>query len=234
MIRPVRPLALATLFCSALALPAAAAPGAAAQRPKGEDEETLYALGALLGRRLSTFHLGDKELELIKKGLVDAAKGKKLALDEDDLEEWGPKVDAAMARRANPAIEEEKRRGAAFAEAAAKEPGAIKRPSGVVLRTLKSGEGPSPSATDKVKVHYEGKLLDGTVFDSSRKRGAPAEFRLKDVIPCWTEGVPLMKVGETARLICPAATAYGPQGRPPKIPGGASLVFEIELLELVK
>jgi FKBP-type peptidyl-prolyl cis-trans isomerase FkpA len=81
-----------------------------------------------------------------------------------------------------------------------------------------------------VRVHYEGALTDGTVFDSSMKRGQPIEFPLKGVIPCWTEGVQRMKVGERAKLVCPSEIAYGDQGRPPAIPGGATLVFEVELL----
>ena len=117
-----------------------------------------------------------------------------------------------------------------FLEKAAGEPGAVKTPSGLVIRTLQPGQGESPSATDSVRVHYVGTLADGTEFDSSVRRGQPAEFRLDQVIPCWTEGVQRMRVGEKARLVCPAGIAYGAQGRPPVIPGGATLVFEVELL----
>jgi FKBP-type peptidyl-prolyl cis-trans isomerase FkpA len=83
-------------------------------------------------------------------------------------------------------------------------------------------------------VHYEGKLTDGTIFDSSVQRGEPASFPLNGVIPCWTEGMQKLKVGGKAKLVCPSAIAYGDQGRPPKIPGGATLVFEVELLEIMK
>jgi len=115
---------------------------------------------------------------------------------------------------------------------AAKEPGASKLPSGIVYKTLTPGDGPSPAATDKVKVNYEGRLTNGTVFDSSYKRGQPAEFGLNQVIKCWTEGVQKMKVGEKARLVCPSDIAYGDHGHPPTIPGGATLVFDIELLAI--
>ena len=118
----------------------------------------------------------------------------------------------------------------AFLDSAAREPGAVKMPSGLVFRTLTPGQGESPSATDTVRVHYVGTLVDGSEFDSSVRRGQPAEFRLDQVIPCWTEGVQRMRVGEKARLVCPAEIAYGAQGRPPVIPGGATLVFEVELL----
>lgn len=118
----------------------------------------------------------------------------------------------------------------AFLEDAAREAGAVKTPSGLVFRTLTPGQGEGPSATDSVRVHYVGTLVDGSEFDSSVRRGQPAEFRLDQVIPCWTEGVQRMKVGEKARLVCPAEIAYGAQGRPPVIAGGATLVFEVELL----
>jgi FKBP-type peptidyl-prolyl cis-trans isomerase FkpA len=98
-----------------------------------------------------------------------------------------------------------------------------------VYRELTPGSGPSPKATDKVKVNYKGTLVNGTEFDSSYKRGQPAEFPLNGVIPCWTEGVQKMKVGGKSQLVCPSEIAYGDQGRP-SIPGGATLIFEIELL----
>jgi FKBP-type peptidyl-prolyl cis-trans isomerase len=114
----------------------------------------------------------------------------------------------------------------------AKEKGAQTTPSGMVFIPMKEGTGASPKATDKVKVNYEGKLTSGSVFDSSYKRGQPAEFPLNQVIPCWTEGVQKLKVGGKARLVCPPDIAYGAQGRPPVIPGNATLVFEVELLEI--
>jgi len=117
-----------------------------------------------------------------------------------------------------------------YLEKAAAEPGAQKTASGLVYRELQSGTGPSPSATDTVRVHYRGTLTDGKEFDSSYKRNEPAEFPLNRVIPCWTEGVQKMKVGGKAKLTCPANLAYGDAGAPPDIPGGATLVFEIELL----
>jgi FKBP-type peptidyl-prolyl cis-trans isomerase len=116
---------------------------------------------------------------------------------------------------------------------AAKEPGAKAFPSGLVYKEIKAGTGASPKPEDTVKVHYTGTFPDGKVFDSSVQRGQPAEFPLRGVIPCWTEGIPKMKVGGKARLTCPASIAYGEQGRP-GIPGGATLIFEVELLEIVK
>src|ERR1700730_11910134 len=117
-----------------------------------------------------------------------------------------------------------------FLDKAAAEPGAIKTASGLVYRELKAGTGPSPTASDNVTVNYRGTLVDGTEFDSSYKTNQPAQFPLNGGIPCWTEGVQKMKVGGKSRLVCPSAIAYGERGSPPVIPGGATLVFEIELL----
>ena len=110
------------------------------------------------------------------------------------------------------------------------EMGAAKTDSGLVYREIRAGSGESPKATDTVKVNYRGTLVDGTEFDSSYKRNQAAEFPLNGVIRCWTEGVQKMKVGGKARLVCPSSIAYGEGGAPPDIPGGATLVFEIELL----
>lgn len=119
---------------------------------------------------------------------------------------------------------------AAALAAAAKAKGAVTTPSGVIYQSLKDGSGASPAATDTVKVNYRGTFLDGREFDSSAKNGGPVSFPLNKVIKCWTEGVQLMKVGGKSRLVCPSNIAYGDAGAPPDIPGGATLVFEIELL----
>ena len=127
---------------------------------------------------------------------------------------------------------------AAFAQtdaaltAASKEAGAKVTASGLVYRSLKDGTGDSPKATDKVKVHYKGTFPDGKEFDSSYKRNEPTEFPLNGVIPCWTEGVQLMKIGGKAKLTCPSAIAYGQRGAGGVIPPNATLVFEVELLAI--
>ena len=119
------------------------------------------------------------------------------------------------------------------AAAAAKEPGAVVTPSGLVYRSLKDGKGKSPAATDTVKVHYRGTFLDGKEFDSSYKRGQPIEFPLNGVIKCWTEGVQKMKVGGKAKLTCPPAIAYGERGAGGGvIPPNATLQFEVELIDI--
>ena len=115
-------------------------------------------------------------------------------------------------------------------DAAAKEPGAVRSASGLVFRSLKEGTGASPTASDTVRVHYRGTLPDGREFDSSHKRGQPAEFPLNRVIPCWTEGLQRMKAGGKAMLACPAAIAYGDRSVGALIGPGATLLFEVELL----
>ena len=109
-----------------------------------------------------------------------------------------------------------------------------KTASGIVITTLKEGTGASPKSTETVKVHYRGVLEDGKEFDSSYGRGQPATFPLNRVIACWTEGVQTMKVGGKAKLLCPAKLAYGSRGVPGTIPPDATLIFEVELLEIVK
>ena len=130
-------------------------------------------------------------------------------------------------RRAGRGVRRPRRKqGKKAVEAAAREPGAVRTAAGAIVRTVKPGTGPVPQPTDKVKVNYTGKLLDGTVFDSSKKQGQPVTFPLNGVIKCWTEGVGHMKVGEQAVLTCPADIAYGDGGQGGRIPPGATLIFE--------
>lgn len=121
-----------------------------------------------------------------------------------------------------------------FAQEAAKEAGAKVTPSGLVFRSLQEGQGASPMATDKVKVHYRGTFPDGREFDSSYKRNKPIDFPLNAVIPCWTEGVQLMKVGGKVKLTCPPAIAYGARGAGGVIPPNATLQFEVELIAIAR
>jgi len=203
--------------------------GGGSANPTTEDEKTLYTLGMLLGRNLGTFNLNADEVELVKAGLSDMVLKKPHKVD---LDTYGPKVDALARKRGQERVEIEKQESKKYLEQAAREPGAVVSPSGMVFKTLTPGNGPTPTPTDRVTVQYEGKLTDGTVFDSSRKRNMPATFPLNGVIKCWTEGVGRMKVGEKAQLVCPSAIAYGDGGRPPTIPGGATLIFEVELMSI--
>src|SRR5262245_28541736 len=195
-----------------------------------DDQKTLYALGLLLGTNIKPFALTPDELAIVKAGLSDAVTNSK---PQVDLNTYGPKVNELDQKRAAAGADDAKKSGQDFADKVAKEPGATKTASGIVMRTITPGNGPNPTADDIVKVHYEGKLPDGTVFDSSIKRGEPAEFPLKGVVPCWTEAVQKMKKGEKAQIVCPSSVAYGDSGRP-GIPPGATLSFEIQLIDFHK
>jgi FKBP-type peptidyl-prolyl cis-trans isomerase FkpA/FKBP-type peptidyl-prolyl cis-trans isomerase FklB len=210
------------------------ASGARAADPelKTEEQKTLYAIGLAVSQSLAVFSLSPAELELVKAGLTDGAlnKDKKGV----DLQAYGPKIQALQTARAGTVAAVEKKAGQAFLDKAAAENGATRTATGIVMTTIKAGTGPSPKATDKVKVHYQGTLIDGTVFDSSLQRNEPATFPLNGVIPCWTEAVQLMKVGGKSRLVCPANLAYGDRAAGAKIKPGSTLVFEVELLEILK
>jgi FKBP-type peptidyl-prolyl cis-trans isomerase FkpA len=222
---------LAGTACNKPAPAPSPSPSAAAGDLQTDDQKVLYALGVMLGRNVANLNISPAELELVKRGLGDGATGKKPAVE---LEQFAPKIQAFAQSRAAAQAVAEKGKAQAFRDAAAKEAGAVTSNSGLVFTSLKAGTGKSPSPSDTVKVHYRGTLTDGTEFDSSYKRGQPIEFPLNGVIPCWTEGVQKMKVGEKAKLVCPSEIAYGDRGSPPAIPGGATLVFEVELLDIVK
>lgn len=199
--------------------------------PKSEEQKTLYAIGLAVAHSLKTFNLNAADLEMVKAGLTDGALNKppKVKLDE-----YRTKIRALQQTRLAVVAKQEKKVGMAYTTKAAKQKGAVKTKSGMVYIPVKVGTGPSPKVDDTVKVNYEGKLVDGTIFDSSIRRGKPVSFGLKRVVPCWTEGVQMMKVGGKAQLVCPSDLAYGDHGRPPQIPPGATLVFDVELLDIEK
>ena len=207
---------------------AASAPKAGAPVLATDDEKTVYALGLQMYRSLTQFDLSPAEMELVERAVADAAAGKPAV----DLNEWGPKFQPFMQARSARLAEQQKVASKAYLAKVAAEPGVIKTESGLIYTDIQPGTGASPAASDTVKVNYRGTLIDGTEFDSSYKRNQPAQFPLSGVIRCWTEGLQKMKVGGKARLVCPSDIAYGDSGRPPLIPGGATLIFEIELLEV--
>jgi len=206
-------------------------PGHAGSDPKAAkpapDDKTLYVLGVLASRNMKELSLTPAQVAIMERGLEDTLTGKKSAVD---VAAYEPKVKEFAQKRVTAAGEARKEREKGAVDKFAQEKGAQKSASGLVFIPIKDGTGASPKAEDKVKVNYEGKLLDGTVFDSSYKRGQPAEFPLNQVIPCWTEGVQKLKIGGKAKLVCPPAIAYGERGAPGAIPPNATLVFEVELL----
>ena len=204
---------------------------AAQQAPKTEDEKALYNLGVMLSGQIKSFNFSDKELEMVKAGLAAGAQDK---ASTDDLEKYVPKLQELQKARMADAATKSKAAGAAYLAKVAAEPGVTKTESGLVYKQVKEGTGAQPTAADQVKVNYEGRFVDGKVFDSSIKRNEPATFPLNGVIPCWTEAVQRMKVGGKALIVCPPDLAYGDEGRPPQMPGGATLVFDVELLDVPK
>jgi len=226
----MRLLALTT----ALGLCLAVAQPVCAEEPKLETDtdKILYSLGFALSQGIGSFQFDAHELDIVKEGLTDAV----LKNDpKTELEKYGPQIDKYLKERVTGIAEAEKVKGLAFQAKMAAEPGAVTLPSGLIYREITAGSGPNPGPTDTVKIDYHGTLRDGTVFDSSIEKDnpAPATFALNRVIPCFGEGVQQMKVGGKSTLTCPPDIAYGEQGAPPKIPPGATLVFEVTLHEIV-
>jgi FKBP-type peptidyl-prolyl cis-trans isomerase FkpA len=195
--------------------------------PKTEEEKTFYSIGTMFGSRLTQLSMSDAEIDSLASGLRDAAKNEKQKVDPMAYQQ---KIQEMFKSRMEKQSVGVKSKGSEFLAAFVAKEGATKTASGLAYKHIKEGTGPTPKETDIVKVHYHGTLTDGTVFDSSRERGKEVSFPLNRVIKGWTEGVQLMKVGGTTKFVIPSDLAYGDAGAPPKIAGGATLVFEVQLL----
>ena len=215
---------LVTVLCLGTTAALAAAP-----EPTTDEQKTLYALGLAINQSLGNFALSEPEFDLVKSGIADGF----FKRPKVDLQTFGLKISELQQARALLIAEAEKKAGAPFLAKAAAESGAKKTESGAILTTIREGNGVTPKVTDMVKVHYLGTLIDGTVFDSTAKQGAPATIRINEMSKCWVEGMQQMKVGSKSKLVCPSSLAYRDKGLPPLIKPGATLVFEIELLEIV-
>ena len=195
-----------------------------------------YALGIGIGSQLAG--MGAKELNIddFAQAIKDVISGSQLKVDnveaqtlvQNFFQEQEAKQQAAAAEAGKAA----KAEGEAFLAENGKKEGIITLPSGLQYQVLKEGDGKKPSATDQVVCHYEGTLIDGTVFDSSYQRNQPATFGLNQVIPGWTEGVQLMQEGAKYRFFIPYKLAYGERGAGAQIPPFATLVFDVELIEV--
>ena len=207
----------------------ASAPAAAAP-PQTEDEKLMYFIGANTGRYIeAVYQLTDDDKALAVQGFREALAGEALVLNPA---KYSALLEELAKTPPPPASSRDQEEVRAFLEEAAAAEGAQVMDSGLIFVSITEGSGESPTETDIVRVHYHGTLWDGTVFDSSVERGTPVSFMLNTLVPCWTEGMSMMKVGGKAALVCPPEIAYGERGAS-KIPGGAALKFEVELLEIV-
>lgn len=210
---------------------------AKADAPAATPQNTGYAIGSFFARQIKQAGFKVDAAE-VAKGLSDALEGKELRFTEAQIQQimQAAQQEAMKAKEAENAgaSEKNKKEGADFLAKNGKEEGVTTTKSGLQYKVLKKAEGAKPAATDTVKVHYHGTLIDGTVFDSSVDRGEPISFPLDGVIKGWTEGVQLMNVGSKFKFFIPSDLAYGDRGAGEKIGAGATLIFEVELLEIEK
>jgi len=198
---------------------------------ESDDDKTFYAMGYMLGGNLQRLNLSDKELQALYKGISAASKNEK---SEVDMAKFQNRIQEVFKSRMDKVAQKEKDSGKQFIEKFVTSEKGTKTASGLAYKVMKEGTGATPGAEDVVEVHYHGTLADGTVFDSSVERGKTISFPLNRVIKGWTEGLQLMKEGGKTKFVIPADLAYGEAGAPPKIPGGATLVFEVELFKVTK
>ncbi|SMB84205.1 FKBP-type peptidyl-prolyl cis-trans isomerase FkpA [Pasteurella testudinis DSM 23072] len=204
-------------------------------------EESSYALGVLMGKNIQQVVDSQKDLIVydqaqIIAGLQQTLDGKSKLNDqqlEQQLRQLDQELGAVVAKKEAQAAQENADKGAEFRKEYAKKDGVKSMPSGLLYRIEKAGEGAQVEPTDTVKVHYQGKLIDGEVFDSSLQRGEPIEFQLNQLIPGWIEGIPLIKKGGKIELVIPPELAYGEHATG-NIPPNSTLVFDIELLDATK
>lgn len=215
------------------ALPAGAYAAAAttSKPPMTEDDKVIFAVGQILSGSVKPFALTEHEMQLVQQGFEAGLHGKKTGIDADS---YRAKIQTLLTGRIAKNVAAAKASGQAYREKAAAAKGATTTPSGLIMTTVQPGTGPSPSTEDTVKVQYEGRLVDGTVFDSSKQHGEPLTFKVSGVVPCWTEALQHMSVGAKFKLVCPPELAYGDRGSPPQIPGGSTLVFDVELMAIDK
>lgn len=214
----------------------AEAPATTAEVARGEVELTtehekiLYTLGIGTSHGLTPLNLTAEELAFVQAGIEDGVLGREPRVN---LPEYAPKVRAYTQEKMAAGASVETAASAEFLERMAAEPGAVRTESGLVYVEMVPGTGPSPTIDDTVRLRYHGTLRDGTVFDSTMNAAAPVPMILKRVIPCWGQALQRMKAGGRSRFFCPPELAYGLRGFPPRIPPGAALAFEVELVSVV-
>ncbi len=195
-----------------------------------------YALGLGIGQQLVQMGASDLNVDEFAQAIKDVLAGNKLKVSHRDaqgiVEEYFRQKEAALQAERNAKGKTAKEEGEKFLAENAKKEGVVTLPSGLQYKVLREGTGRKPKATNQVKCHYEGFLLDGTVFDSSVQRGEPATFGLQQVIAGWTEGLQLMQEGAKYRFFIPYRLAYG-EGGVSMIPPYATLIFDVELIEVI-
>lgn len=207
-----------------------ASPAFPAGKLKTEEQKTLYGVGLVIARQLAVFNLTPRELKLVKRGISDGVLGRKPRVD---FAEYSKKSQELGIARRNAYGKRLEAKNAPFMEKAANQPGAVKTSSGLIYLPLLEGQGSNPAEINTVKLHYRSTLIDGREMDSSYKRGKADEAPLNEFLKCLTEGVQLMKPGGKARLVCPSETGFGKEGSG-IIPPNATLIFEVELIEVKK
>ncbi len=200
-------------------------------------DKVSYALGLGIGRQLSQMGADNLDIDDFAKAIKDILAGKKPEIDDAEaqtlVKDFFEKQEAKQRAAAAEKFKETKEKGEAYLAENAKKEGVVTLPSGLQYQVIKEGNGRRPKPTDKVKCHYEGMLVDGTLFDSSIQRGEPATFPLNGVIKGWTEGLQLMQEGAKYRFFIPYHLGYGENGAGASIPPFAALVFDVELIEVV-
>nr|MBZ1358919.1 FKBP-type peptidyl-prolyl cis-trans isomerase [Dyadobacter fermentans] len=189
------------------------------------------AIGVSFANSISSQGIKDLNADLLTQTVKAALKGEKTAFTSDEANMFIQGYFTKMMEEKGAVVRKE---GEKFLEENKKKEGVVTTESGLQYQIIKNGDGPKPAATDKVKTHYHGTLTNGTVFDSSVDRGEPVEFPVNGVIKGWTEALQLMPVGSKWKLFIPYQLAYGERAAGPQIPAYSALVFEVELLEIVK
>lgn len=198
-----------------------------------DEQRVSYGFGLQFGQQLMRNHFDGLDADMVAHGIRDVLEQQGMQISESELNQAfaavQEKIEAKNAQQAKQLAE----LGQTFLAENAKREGVTVLESGLQYEVLQSGTGATPQSSDTVKTHYHGTFIDGTVFDSSVQRGEPATFGVTQVIAGWTEALQLMKTGDKWRIFLPANLAYGDRGAPPSIPGGSTLIFEIELLDIV-
>ena len=196
-------------------------------------QKASYGIGLSMGKNLSQEGMDDLDSQAVALGIEDALAKKDQRLTDEELMEAFGFLQARAQERMSALNDAAAKAGADFLAENAKREGVQTTESGLQYEVIKKAEGAQPKVSDVVSVHYQGTLVDGSVFDSSIERGEPVEFPVGGVIPGWVEGLQLMKVGEKYKFYIPSELAYGAQSPTPAIPANSTLVFEVELLDIV-